>query len=132
MLGMMSKGDMLNFSLPEGGHKIELAFNKYHYSITLLDVNTIRKDPNPPTIELPGKLIISGEIAHFNIAALHFLDRGYLFPVVRPDLYEVLLYYALFFSLLYVGRKTVRALLPSIWRVRNWPSIHEATLNVTL
>lgn len=69
MLGMMSKGDMLNFSLPEGGHKMELAFNKYHYSITLLDVNTIRKDPNPPTIELPGKLTISGEALYSAIRA---------------------------------------------------------------
>jgi len=24
-------------------------------------VNTVRKDPNPPTIELPGKIVISGE-----------------------------------------------------------------------
>jgi len=60
MMGMMSKGDSLHLNLPEGGHRMEMAFNQYRYAITLLDVNTIRKDPNPPTIELPGKIVLSG------------------------------------------------------------------------
>ncbi len=56
-------------------------------------------------------LVLSGEIVHLNILLLRFLDWGYMFPVVRPDLYEALLYYALFFSLLYVQRRPVRALV---------------------
>jgi competence protein ComEC len=56
-------------------------------------------------------LVLSGWIVHLNLILLHFLDWGYLFPVVRPDLYEILLYYALFFSLLQTGRKPVVALL---------------------
>lgn len=61
ILAMMGKGDNLHLDLQEDGHKMELNFGGYKYSITLLDVNTIRKDPNPPTIELPGKVIISGD-----------------------------------------------------------------------
>ena len=56
-------------------------------------------------------LILSGWIIHLNLIILRFLDWGYLFPVVRPDLYEILLYYALFFALLYAGRKPVVAFL---------------------
>jgi proliferating cell nuclear antigen len=61
ILGMMGKGDALHLQLPEKGHKLELSFQSYRYSITLLDVNTIRKDPNPPTIELPGLAVLSGD-----------------------------------------------------------------------
>ncbi len=69
MLGMMSRGDTLNLTLPEGGHRMEMAFNRYRYAITLLDVNTIRKDPNPPTIELPGKVVLTGEALQSAIKA---------------------------------------------------------------
>jgi proliferating cell nuclear antigen len=37
-----------------------VSFEGYRYSITLLDPNTIRKDPNPPNIDLPGKVVLSG------------------------------------------------------------------------
>ena len=59
-------------------------------------------------------LMLSGWIVHLNLMLLHFLDWGYLFPVVRPDLYEILLYYALFFSLLHAGRKPVVACLIAV------------------
>jgi proliferating cell nuclear antigen len=60
ILGMVGKGDVMKMELPDDGHKLELNFGGYKYSITLLDVNTIRKDPNPPTINLPGKAVLSG------------------------------------------------------------------------
>jgi len=69
ILGMMSKGDMLTLSLPDDERKLELSFRGYRYSITLLDVNTIRKDPNPPTIELPGKVVIAGNALNSAIKA---------------------------------------------------------------
>jgi competence protein ComEC len=56
-------------------------------------------------------LIVAGEVVHFNILALRFLDWGYMFPVIRPDMQEMLLYYALFFSLLYIAGKPVKAFL---------------------
>lgn len=69
IIAMMGKGDTLHLSLPENGHKLELSFGGYKYSITLLDVNTIRKDPNPPTIELPGTIILSGNTLNNAIKA---------------------------------------------------------------
>lgn len=69
IMGMMTKGGSVRLNLPDGGQKLELSFNSYHYSITLLDVNTIRKDPNPPSIELPGKVVISGDVLFSAIKA---------------------------------------------------------------
>jgi proliferating cell nuclear antigen len=60
IVGMMGKGDVLSLDLPDDGHKMEMIFSGYKYSLTLLDVNTIRKEPNMPSIELPAKIKISG------------------------------------------------------------------------
>lgn len=60
ILGMMSKGDNLALHMAPEGHKLELSFSGYKYSVTLLDVNTIRKSPKPPSIELPGMAVIAG------------------------------------------------------------------------
>jgi proliferating cell nuclear antigen len=61
IFNMMGKGDLISLELPENAQKMQLSVHGYQYSITLLDTNTIRKDPNPPTINLPGKLTIAGD-----------------------------------------------------------------------
>jgi proliferating cell nuclear antigen len=61
IFNMMGKGDLISLELPENAQKLQVSVHGYQYSITLLDTNTIRKDPNPPTISLPGKLTISGD-----------------------------------------------------------------------
>ncbi len=61
IFNMMGKGDLISLELPENAQKMQVSVHGYHYSITLLDTNTIRKDPNPPTINLPGKVAISGD-----------------------------------------------------------------------
>jgi len=60
IVGMMGRGDVLSLDLPDDGHKMEMVFSGYKYSLTLLDVNTIRKEPSMPSIELPAKIKISG------------------------------------------------------------------------
>ena len=69
IIGMMGKGDELTLELPEGGNKMEMVFSGYQYSVTLLDVNTIRKDPQMPNIELPAKIRISGAAINDGIKA---------------------------------------------------------------
>jgi proliferating cell nuclear antigen len=61
IFNMAGKGDIISLDLSENAQKISVSVHGYHYSITLLDTNTIRKDPNPPTINLPGKIVIAGE-----------------------------------------------------------------------
>jgi len=60
IFGMMAKNDLITLELTDDIHKLQVSFQGYKYSIALLDENTIRKDPNPPTIELPGKVAIPG------------------------------------------------------------------------
>jgi proliferating cell nuclear antigen len=60
IFGMMGKNDIITLELPENSPKLQVSFEGYRYSITLLDPNTIRKDPNPPNIDLPGKVVLSG------------------------------------------------------------------------
>lgn len=69
IIGMMGKGDALTLNLLDEERKLELSFGGYRYSISLLDVNTIRKDPNPPGIDLPGKAVISGDALNNAIKA---------------------------------------------------------------
>lgn len=56
-------------------------------------------------------LVLAGEIASFNINVLQRLDFGYLYPVVRPDFPEILLYYAVLLALVNAGRKPVAVVL---------------------
>jgi proliferating cell nuclear antigen len=58
IFGMMS--GTLTIELPENANKLQVSVQGYRYSITLLDTNTIRKEPNMPKLELPGKIVISG------------------------------------------------------------------------
>jgi len=61
IFGMSGKGDLISIEMADNAQKMSVSVHGYHYSITLLDTNTIRKDPNPPTISLPGKIVIKGE-----------------------------------------------------------------------
>ncbi|BBL68471.1 DNA polymerase sliding clamp [Methanoculleus chikugoensis] len=69
IIGMMGKGDALTLNLLDEERKLELSFGGYRYSISLLDVNTIRKDPNPPGIDLPGKAVVPGDALNNAIKA---------------------------------------------------------------
>ena len=60
IFSMMGKNDIITLELPENSAKLMVSFEGYRYSLTLLDANTIRKDPNPPNIDLPGKVVLSG------------------------------------------------------------------------
>ncbi len=61
IFGMSTKGDLISIEMADNAQKMSVSVHGYHYSITLLDTNTIRKDPNPPTISLPGKIVIKGD-----------------------------------------------------------------------
>ncbi len=56
-------------------------------------------------------LRVVGEILGITITILTRLDFGYLFPVIRPSLFEILLYFALLAALLHLKTKAVRILM---------------------
>jgi len=56
-------------------------------------------------------LRLSGEILSFNIWILRHLDFGYIYPIVRPNLFETVLYFTLILSLLFIKRRYVKIML---------------------
>jgi competence protein ComEC len=56
-------------------------------------------------------LTAAGQVTALNVRMLQTIDFGYLFPVVRPNFTEILLYYGLVMGLLHAGRKPVAVLL---------------------
>jgi len=53
-------------------------------------------------------LRLSGEVLSLAVAVLKHLDFGYIYPVVRPSLFETVLYFALTISLLFINRRYVK------------------------
>lgn len=53
-------------------------------------------------------LRLSGEVLSLAIVVLKHLDFGYIYPVVRPSLFETLLYFALTISLLFINKRYVK------------------------
>ncbi len=60
MMGMIGKENTVVLDIDDSGKKMKLSFGGYEYSLTLLDTKTIRKDPNPPNLNLPTTFEISG------------------------------------------------------------------------
>ncbi|MCX5813271.1 MAG: DNA internalization-related competence protein ComEC/Rec2 [Proteobacteria bacterium] len=56
-------------------------------------------------------LRLAGELLNLNIAALSYLDIGYIFPIIRPNLFEMLLFYALLLCIIFFKKKLVLSLL---------------------
>lgn len=59
-------------------------------------------------------LRLAGEILSLNITILNTLDMGYLYPIIRPDSFEIAFYFALILSLVYTKRKFIPALIVCI------------------
>ncbi|HOJ43238.1 MAG TPA: DNA internalization-related competence protein ComEC/Rec2 [Syntrophorhabdaceae bacterium] len=54
---------------------------------------------------------LAGRLIDFNIQLLKTLDFGYIYPMVRPGLFESLLFYAVIICLLFANRKIVCSIL---------------------
>jgi proliferating cell nuclear antigen len=66
--GLMKAGLM---TIEQDKHgKLQITDGKTRYSNALLDVNTIRKDPTPPTISLPAAVNINAKELQESIAAM--------------------------------------------------------------
>ncbi|MDO8841535.1 MAG: DNA polymerase sliding clamp [Methanocalculus sp.] len=69
ILGMVGKSDPIDLELDPEGRKLQISFRSYRYSISLLDTKTIRKDPNPPSLNLPAVVKITGDALNNAIKA---------------------------------------------------------------
>lgn len=67
--GFMKTG-ILEIEQDKNGGKLRIMDGKTKYSNALLDVNTIRKDPNPPNINLPAVVTINAKDLQESISAM--------------------------------------------------------------
>lgn len=88
---MMGKAADVSLDHPDGANKIEVTFEGYHYSVTLLDTNTIKKDPNSPNISLPGQVIISGSEL-YNVIKSAAIVSDKIWFIVDSDIKKFILY----------------------------------------
>lgn len=56
-------------------------------------------------------LRIAGEVLATTINILTCLDWGYIYPIIRPNLFEIALYFFLFFVLLHIRKKIIFAFM---------------------
>lgn len=56
-------------------------------------------------------LRLAGEILSLNITILNVLDMGYVYPTIRPNLFEMAFYFALVLSLVYTKKKLIPGLV---------------------
>jgi competence protein ComEC len=56
-------------------------------------------------------LRLTGELINLNIAVLSCLDFGYIFPIIRPNLFEMLLFYAILLCIIFYRKKLVLSFL---------------------
>lgn len=87
---MMGKSSEISLEHPEGANKIEVKFEGYHYSITLLDPNTIKKDPNAPGIQLPGQVTIPGSEL-YNVIKSASIVSDKIWFAIEPETREFIL-----------------------------------------
>jgi len=53
-------------------------------------------------------LKLAGEITNLNVYILGYLNIGYFFPTIRPNLFESTCFYALIFCIIFINRNFVR------------------------
>lgn len=56
-------------------------------------------------------LRLAGEVLAVTVSILTTLDWGYIYPMVRPNLFEIILYFVFLFILLHMRRKTAFAVI---------------------
>ncbi len=88
---MMGKAQEINLKHAEGANKIDVTFEGYHYSIALLDTNTIKKDPNTPSIQLPGQVTIPGSEL-YNVIKSASIVSDKIWFILDPTKKEFVLY----------------------------------------
>jgi competence protein ComEC len=81
-------------------------------------------------------LRFSGAVVGLTIRILEYLNAGYIYPVVRPTLFECMIYFSVVLSLFYIRKRIVSAglifLLIPLTAGYSWYTYHERFHNRTL
>ncbi len=61
IMEMADKGDSIELELDEAAHKLIVRMRGLSYTMSLLDPSSIRKEPKVPSLDLPARVVVSGE-----------------------------------------------------------------------
>ena len=62
ILGMASKSSYTTLSIDEDTHKLNVLFDGFSYTLSLLDPMNMRKPPSVPELDLPAEITIDGAV----------------------------------------------------------------------
>ena len=61
VLSMGDSGDLVSFDLNEQTRKLDIHISGLSYTLVLIDPDSIRQEPNIPELELPARLVLTGD-----------------------------------------------------------------------
>ena len=61
IIGMANKGDDVELELDEETHKLHIRMDGLHYTLSLIDPDSIHQEPDVPDLDLPGEVVLAGQ-----------------------------------------------------------------------
>jgi proliferating cell nuclear antigen len=69
VLSMGSSGDLVSIELDEETRKLNIHIDGLSFTLALIDPDSIRQEPDIPELELPARLVLTGDDIDYGISA---------------------------------------------------------------
>ena len=69
VLSMGGKGDLVSLTLNEETRKLDIHIDGLSYTLALIDTDTIRQEPDLPDLDLPARIVLTGDDIDYGIKA---------------------------------------------------------------
>jgi len=69
VLSMGGKGDLVSLTLNEETSKLDIHIDGLSYTLALIDTDTIRQEPDLPDLDLPARIVLTGDDIDYGIKA---------------------------------------------------------------
>ena len=69
VLSMGDSGDLVSLDLNEQTRKLDIHISGLSYTLALIDPDSIRQEPDIPELELPARLVLTGDDIDYGITA---------------------------------------------------------------
>ena len=75
VLSMGSSGEFVSLGLDEEARKLEMEITELSYTMSLIDPDTIRQEPDIPDLELPARIVLAGDDLSHGIKAADLVSE---------------------------------------------------------
>lgn len=69
VVGMADGGELVHLALDPATRKLEIAVGKLSYTLSLIDPDSIRQEPDLPDLELPARVVCEGRVISQAVSA---------------------------------------------------------------